>query len=194
MYRGGGVKMMEWTPPPDGICMCQGGVVVRPPEGGGIRVTGYHRRDRFGEAQLSASWCWGGRLCRVPQEAEPGEIAVLSRRTTALRCGDGGLCERPLLGPGDFEARPRGEVAPAGLRQALREVPLIPRHLATLLKIKGILCRARCRRWCPLLQCQSDHRQAECIGVYHPWRTLAGLTGRNHAATDESVHCSGADA
>ena len=30
----GGVKMMEWTPPPDGICMCQGGVVVRPPEGG----------------------------------------------------------------------------------------------------------------------------------------------------------------
>ena len=45
MYRRGGVKMMEWTPPPDGICMCQGGVVVRPPEGGGIRGTGYHRRD-----------------------------------------------------------------------------------------------------------------------------------------------------
>ena len=45
MYRGGGAKMMEWTPPPDGICMCQGGVVVRPPEGGGIRGTGYHRRD-----------------------------------------------------------------------------------------------------------------------------------------------------
>ena len=33
MYRRGGAKMMEWTPPPDGICMCQGGVVVRPPEG-----------------------------------------------------------------------------------------------------------------------------------------------------------------
>ena len=28
--------------------------------------------NRFGEAQLSAAWCWGGRLCRVPQEAEFG--------------------------------------------------------------------------------------------------------------------------
>ena len=121
MYRGGGAKMMEWTPPPDGICMCQGGVVVRPPEGGGIRGTGYHRRDRFGEAQLSASWCWGGRLCRVPQEAEPGEIAGLSRFSAALRGRDGGLRGRSPMGPRDRRARPRGEVAPAGLRQAVRE-------------------------------------------------------------------------
>ena len=56
----GGAKMMEWTPPPDGICMCQGGVVVRPLEGGGIRGTGYHRRDRFGEAQLCFSFHGAG--------------------------------------------------------------------------------------------------------------------------------------
>ena len=142
-------KMMQRTPPPDGICMCQGGVVVRPPEGGDIHGTGYHRRDRFGEAQLSASWCWGGLISRVPQEGEPGEAAALSRRTTALRCGDGGLCERSPLGPRDYAARPRCEADPADLREALREVPLIPRHLATLLKIQGILYRARCRRWFP---------------------------------------------
>ena len=121
MYRRGGAKMMEWTPPPDGICMCQGGVVVRPLEGGGIRGTGYHRRDRFGEAQLSASWCWGGRLCRVPQEAEPGETAGLSRFSAALRGRDGGLRGRSPMGPRDRRARPRGEVAPAGLHQAVRE-------------------------------------------------------------------------
>ena len=28
--------LMEWTPPPDGIAVCQGGVVFRPPEEGGI--------------------------------------------------------------------------------------------------------------------------------------------------------------
>ena len=39
MYQRGGGKKMEWTPRPDGICMCQGGVVVRPPERGGIRGT-----------------------------------------------------------------------------------------------------------------------------------------------------------
>ena len=32
--------LMEWTPPPDGIAMCQGGVVFQPPEGGGIHGRG----------------------------------------------------------------------------------------------------------------------------------------------------------
>ena len=32
--------LMEWTPPPDGIAVCQGGVVFRPPEGGGIHGRG----------------------------------------------------------------------------------------------------------------------------------------------------------
>ena len=50
-----------------------------------------------------------------------GEAAVHSRRAAAMRGGDGGLCERPLLGPGDFEARPRSEVGPADLREAVRE-------------------------------------------------------------------------
>ena len=40
MHRCGGVKMMEWTPPPDGIAMCQGGGAFEPPERGGIHGRG----------------------------------------------------------------------------------------------------------------------------------------------------------
>ena len=44
---------------------------------------------------------WGacGWVGHVQQEAEPGEAARVSCLTAALRGGDGGLCERPLLGP-----------------------------------------------------------------------------------------------
>ena len=35
-----GSSPMGWTPPPDGIAMCQGGVVFEPPEGGGIHGAG----------------------------------------------------------------------------------------------------------------------------------------------------------
>ena len=41
----------------------------------------------------------GGRLGRVPQEAEPGQVGWLPRRAAALRGGDGGVRERALLGP-----------------------------------------------------------------------------------------------
>ena len=64
------------------------------------------------------------------------KLPYFARRTTTLRCGDGGLCERSPLGPRDYAARPRCEAGPADLREAVRESTVIPRHLATLLKMK----------------------------------------------------------
>ena len=67
--------LMEWTPPPDGIAMCQSGVEVQRPEGGDIPGKGYRHRDRSGEAQLSASRRPGGWIGSVPHEAVPDPAA-----------------------------------------------------------------------------------------------------------------------
>ena len=63
----------------------------------------------------------GGRVCGLPPEAEPREASGVSRRPSALCGGDGGVRQRPLLGPGDHGARPRGEAGSAGLREAVRQ-------------------------------------------------------------------------
>ena len=84
-------------------------------------------------------------------------------------------------------------LVPADLREAVRESTVIPRHLATLLKMKDFLSRIRCRRECSFLQSQSNRRRTERIGRYHPRRTLAGLTGGNNTAPDQPVHCPGTD-
>ena len=82
---------------------------------------GYHHRDRSGKAQLSGTRCEAGRVGRVPQEAGPGEAAAFSRLAAALHGGDGGVRQRPLLGPGDRGARSRGEAGSPDLREALRQ-------------------------------------------------------------------------
>ena len=81
---------------------------------------GYHHRDRSGKAQLSGARGPGGRVGGVPQEAEPGEAAGLSGNAAAVHGGDGGVRQRPLLGPGDCGARPRGEAGSPDLREAVR--------------------------------------------------------------------------
>ena len=61
--------------------------------------------------------------------------------SAAQRGGDGGLRERSLLGPRDREAGARGQAGSTHICEAVREATFIPRHLATLLKIKGFLFR-----------------------------------------------------
>ena len=94
---GGCTSTMEWTPPPDGIAMCQDGAEAikstiwgrRHPHG-----RGYDHRDRSGKVQLSGTRGEDGRVGCVPQEAEPREAAGLSRLTAAVYGGDGGVRQR----------------------------------------------------------------------------------------------------
>ena len=80
---------MEWTPPPGGIAMCQDGLSDRrPSEGGGIQ---WKRLAPSGSILAKrGSQVHGAKVdgsVGVPQEAEPGEAAELSRLAAALRHG-----------------------------------------------------------------------------------------------------------
>ena len=63
----------------------------------------------------------GGRVCGVPPEAEPRDAGELSRLTTGVYGGDGGLRRRALLGPGNHRARSRRNAGAADLREAVRQ-------------------------------------------------------------------------
>ena len=58
-----------------------------------------HHRDRSGKAELSGARSERGRVGGVPEEAEPREAAALSRLATGVYGSDGGVRQRPLLGP-----------------------------------------------------------------------------------------------
>ena len=65
------LPMMGWTPPRNGIAMCQGGAAMtHHHEEEASNGTRYHHRNRSGEAQFSASRRPAGRVGCLPQEAE----------------------------------------------------------------------------------------------------------------------------
>ena len=103
---------------------------------------------------------------------------------------DGGLCERPLLGPGDYAARPGCEAGPADLREALREAAeerrggrggdlrggAAPDHALCggdggKSNRQGRCCSTRAIFWCA----SARRRSTRCGGI---WRSSASLLRR----------------
>ena len=74
-------------------------------EGEGVQGTGNHHRDRSGEAELSGARRVRGWIGILSQESQSREAAWLPGLAPEQRGGDGGVCERQLLGTGDLRTR-----------------------------------------------------------------------------------------
>jgi len=97
-------QKMGWLPPsPDGIAMCQNGG-VKATKRRGRQDERYNDRCGSGKVHFSDPWGFNGGPPEVPQEVVTAPVLAAHGDSGARRGGDGGLCQRPLLGPGNAQA------------------------------------------------------------------------------------------
>ena len=102
----GSINEMGWLPPSQTVSQWAKKVVLKPPSGkDGNRDEKYDDWRGSGKVCFSATRCIDDGRAEVPQEAIAAELPEVHGRAASSGSRDGGLWQRPLLGPRDDQAR-----------------------------------------------------------------------------------------